>query len=81
VLQAADRIKEAGDLLRAQYDGQPLRLAAGRYDVIEVPSPLESDLVQEAEGGDGDPDRTGRKLPIPAQVQLEWSYAGIWVTR
>ena len=67
MLQASDRIKEAGDLLRAQYDGQPLRLAAGGYDVVEVPSPLESDLVQEEEGGDGDPDRTGRKLSILAQ--------------
>src|SRR3954454_11166738 len=42
--QASDRSKETGDLLRAQDDGQPLRLAAGGYDVIEVPSPLESDL-------------------------------------
>ena len=47
------------DLLRAQDHRQFLRLLRRRDDVLEGPVLLEGDLVEEAQGGDGDEDRTG----------------------
>jgi len=76
VLQVPDRIEEACNLLRAEYDGQSLRPAAGGDDVVKVPPPVKGDLVEKAEGGDGDPDRTGRKLPVPSKVELERADVG-----
>ena len=65
-----DRVEEACHFLPAQHHGQLLLLAAGWDDVVEIPIPLESDLVEEADGGHRDADRTGRELPVPGQVNL-----------
>jgi hypothetical protein len=69
VLQRRDAVEEAENLVAVQYDGKPLRLAAGGDHLIDAPVPLERDLVEKAEGGDRDQDRTGRELPLVGQMQ------------
>jgi len=70
MLQQLDGIEKAYDLIAAQYDGQPLRLAAGRNDIVDAPLPLERDLVEEADRGDGHQHRACRELPVLAQMNL-----------
>ena len=64
------QLKKLQDLFRAQDNRQLLRLLGRRDDVFEVPILLEGDLVEEAQGGDGDEDRTGSQLLFVGQVDL-----------
>ena len=70
MLRHGDGIEKAGDLVAAQDDGKSLRLAAGRDDLFDAPVALERDLVEEADGGDRDEDRTGRELPVLDEMDL-----------
>ncbi len=70
MLQQVDGVEKPADLVAAQYDGEPLRLAAGRNHIVDAPLPLERDLVEEADRGDGNEHGTGRKLPVLAQMDL-----------
>jgi hypothetical protein len=54
VLAQLDGFEEPADLVAAQHDGQPLRLAAGGHDLLDAPAALEGDLVEEAQGGGRD---------------------------
>ena len=70
MLQHVDGIKEPADLVAAQHDRQLMRLAAGGDDLVDVPLPPERDLVEKAQRGDGDQDRTGRELPLLGEMDL-----------
>ena len=71
MLEALDSVEKSGDLIWAHHDGKCLRPAAGWDDVIDVPSSLEGDLVKKADGGHRHTHRTGCKLPVPGQIELE----------
>ena len=66
----ADCVEEAGDFLGARHDRQPGRLLGGGQDLGDVPVLVQTDPVEEAQGGDGDADRGGRELPFRGQEQL-----------
>jgi hypothetical protein len=52
VLEADDGGEEAGGLLEAEDDGEPLGLP-GASDALQDPRAFEGDLVEELECGDG----------------------------
>jgi hypothetical protein len=58
------------DFLRAQNDGQFLRLLGKRKHIREGPFPLEGDLVEEAKCRNSDVYRTGSKLLLIRQIDL-----------
>ena len=70
MLQALDRVEKPADLFGAHDHRKRLRLAAGRDDVVEVPVPPEGDLVEKADGRDGNQNRAGREMPVPGEVEL-----------
>src|ERR1700732_2217803 len=76
VLEALDSVEKSGDLIWAHYDGKCLRPAAGWDDVVDVPSSLERDLVKKGDGGHRHTHRTGCKLPVPGQIELEGADLG-----
>ena len=70
VLESGRTVEEAEDFLGTGDDGQLAGLL-GRWDgLLDVPTSLEGDLVEEAQGGDCDPDRAGRHLPVVGEEQL-----------
>lgn len=60
VLPAGNTGKKLQDFLGTKHDRQGLRLFRSGDDLFEGPVLLESDLIQEAECGNGNQDRTGR---------------------
>src|SRR5208283_973138 len=68
MLQVVNGAQETRNLFLAQYDWKLLRLTAGGDVVLDIPRPFEGDGEQEPERGDGDDDRTGRKVSFLRQV-------------
>ena len=69
-LACLDGIEEPQNLIAAQHDGKSLRLAASRDDLFDPPVSLGRDLVEKADGGDGDQKRTRRQVPLLGEVEL-----------
>ena len=59
MLIAVDATKEPRHFLRTEDDGQLLWLLTGWDDFLDSPFLLERNLVEEANGGAGNQDRTG----------------------
>jgi len=59
MLIAVDATKEPRHFHRTEDDGQLLWLLTGWDDFLDSPSLLERNLVEEANGGAGNQDRTG----------------------
>jgi hypothetical protein len=70
VLGYRDGVEKAQNLVAAQHDQKPLRLAAGRDDLLDAPVPLERDLAEEAEGGDRNHERARRQMALLDAVEL-----------
>src|SRR5215469_8694246 len=58
------------DFLRAEHHGQFLWLLGRRDGVIEGPIPFERDLVEKAQGGNGDENGTRGQLLFGREVDL-----------
>src|SRR5208282_4753943 len=71
VLEVLDSVEKPDDLFRAHHDRKRLWPAAGRDDVIDVPSALQRDVVEKTNGGDRHTDRTGGKLFVCGQIELK----------
>ena len=76
MFQVLDRVEKPDDLFRAHHDGKRLGPAAGWDDVIDVPSALQCDVVEKANGGDRHTDRTGGKFFVSGQIELKGSDLG-----
>src|SRR5208282_649809 len=76
VLEVPDSVEKPDDLFRAHDDRKRLRPAAGWDDVIDVPSALQRDIVEKANGGDRHTDRTGGKLFVCGQMELKCADLG-----
>ena len=70
VLGARHAVEELQDFLGAGNDRQLVGLPGGGQDLRDVPVLPERDAVQEAQGGDGDADRTGREFPFGGEEHL-----------
>ena len=68
VLRIVHGGEETRDFILARHDRKLLRLTAGGDSLLDNPWPLQSDDVEEAEGGDRDNDRTGRQASFLYQM-------------
>ena len=88
VLEAGRTVEEAEDFLGTGGDGKFAGLLGVGKGRLEGPSPLEGDLVEEAQGRDRDRDRAGRRLLIVVSLlkrrppeHKEYSLLSRWMPR
>jgi hypothetical protein len=62
--------EELQDFFGTQHDRQGLGFFGRRDGLLPRPSLLQGHFVEEAQGGDGNQDRTGGQLSIVGQVKL-----------
>ena len=70
MLEAGRTVEKAEDLLGTGDDGKLAGLLGIGNGLSQVPTSLEGDLVEEAQGRDRDRDRTGRHLLAVGEEQL-----------
>ena len=70
MLEAGRTVEEAEDFLGTGDDGKFTGPLGGGNGLLDVPTPLEGDLIEEAQGRDCDPDRAGRHLLAVREEQL-----------
>src|ERR1700687_5215800 len=70
MLGAANALEKMKNLLWAKNNGEPLWLLGSWDDLFEGPVLFEGNLVEEAQGGNSNEDRTGRQLSFVGQVDL-----------
>ena len=70
MLEAGRTVEEVEDFLGTGDDGKLAGLLGIGNGLPQVPTPLEGDLVEEAQGRDRDRDRAGRHLLAVGEEQL-----------
>src|SRR6266568_5523312 len=70
MLGTGDTIEEVQHLLWTEDNGQLLRLLRRRDDVFQGPIPMQGDLIEKAESGYGDENRTGGQRLFVGEVDL-----------
>src|ERR1700730_4814172 len=74
VFGAVEAGEKMGNFRSAENDRQLLGLPRSGDARFQVPASLEGNIVEEAKGGSGDDDRTGRQPSLVRQVQLIVTY-------
>src|SRR5260370_41998323 len=70
MLGAADTVEKMKNLLRAKNHGKPLWHLGSWDDLIEGPVLCQGTLIEKAQGGNSNVDRTGRQFSFVGQVDL-----------